>query len=60
MIDEKKRFARKWSWPKRDTIPSNGWSDREITKNLSQDSWCPGQDSNQVPPGYEPTELSLG
>jgi hypothetical protein len=25
---------------------------RKVTINLSQDSWCPGRDSNGAPPEY--------
>jgi hypothetical protein len=42
-----KEFERKLSRPERDTAGKFSRESEETTNVLSQDSWCPGQDSNQ-------------
>jgi hypothetical protein len=54
-----KGFERKRSWHIRGTTPAFAWRLGKNTKNLSQESQCPGRDSNRASPEHKSRALPL-
>jgi hypothetical protein len=50
MTDKLEGFERKRSWLNREAIPEFFGGNEEDKKNVSQYSWCLGQESNQEAP----------
>jgi hypothetical protein len=55
-----KEWGRKWLWPNLRHYPGICLKGMQKTiKHISQDSRCPSQDSNWVPPKYDSGALPL-